>query len=78
MSKPIKITPGHKANFQTMLKAARHGDLALVSCIEKATQKPVMAVCAMSRNDDGTITPMPFARLFDGNPFELLEDPTIP
>lgn len=78
MSKPIKIPPGHRANFQTMLRAANAGHLALVSCIEKASQKPVMAVCAMQENDDGTITPLPFARLFDGNPFELLEDPTVP
>lgn len=78
MSKTIAIPPGYRRNFQTMLLAAKYHDLALVSCVDKATQKPVMAVCAMQRNEDGTITPMPFARMFDGNPFELLEDPTIP
>lgn len=77
MSTPIKIPNHYRQNFNTMLSAAKAGRLALVSCIEKATQQPVMAVCAMQANEDGTITPVPFARLFDDNPFETLEDPTI-
>jgi hypothetical protein len=28
----------------------------------------------MQRNDDDTITPVPFAEMLSGNPFELYED----
>lgn len=74
--KPPPIQPGYKANFKTLLHAGRNDDLALVSCIDKASQKPVIVICAMQRNQDKTITPIPLAKMFDGDPFDELEDPT--
>ena len=74
---PPKLGKGDRANFNTLLRAARGGHLALVSAIRKADQAPVALVCAMQRNDDQTITPVPFAVLVEGNPFELFEDPTV-
>jgi hypothetical protein len=65
-----------KHNFSTMLRAAKNGELALLSCIEKSTKQPVMAICAMQKEDDGSITPVPIAQMFQSNPYELLEDPT--
>lgn len=73
---PPKLKKGDKKNFQTLLRAAEQGAVALVSAIRKADQKPVSLVCAMSSNEDGTITPVPFAVMVEGNPFELFEDPT--
>ena len=74
---PSKLRKGDKANFKSLLKAAKNHDLALVSAIRKFDQKAVALVCAMSRNEDKTITPVPFAVMVEGNPFELFEDPTV-
>lgn len=74
--KPQKIPKAHKSNFQTILNAASNGDLALVSAIRKHDQQQVFLVCAMSRNSDRTITPVPLAEMVNGDPFEMYEDPT--
>lgn len=74
---PPKLLPGYVKNFETMRQAAFAGDLALVSAIRKSDQQPVALVCAMQRNADDTISPVPFAEMIPGNPFELYEDPTV-
>lgn len=66
-----------RMNFDTLLRAAGDGALALVSAIRKADQKPVALVCAMQVNEDDTITPVPFAVMVEDNPFEIFDDPTI-
>lgn len=76
MSKPPKLRKGDLANFKTIQLAQNRGDLALVSAIRKADQKPVALVCAVSRMEDGSICPSPLAVMIEGNPFELFEDPT--
>ena len=76
-STPPKLCRGDRMNFDTLLRAAEDGALALVSAIRKADQQPVALVCAMQQNEDDTITPVPFAVMVDGNPFELFEDPTV-
>ena len=80
MRKPKKTPPrlneAHTHNFDLIRKAEAAGDLALVSAIRKADQKPVALVCAMQRNADHTITPVPLAVMVEGNPFKLFEDPT--
>jgi hypothetical protein len=74
---PPRLRNGDRANFQTLFRAADDGALALVSAIRKADQQPVALVCAMQHNPDETITPIPFAVMVEGNPFELFDDPTI-
>lgn len=74
---PPRLTPSDRANFETLTRAAADHALALVSAIRKADQRPVALVCAMQTNDDGTLTPVPFAVMVEGNPFDLFEDPTI-
>jgi len=74
---PPRLRKGDRANFETLLRAAGDGALALVSAVRKADQQPVALVCAMQQNDDDTITPVPFAVMVEGNPFELYEDPTV-
>jgi hypothetical protein len=74
--RPPVLLPGYRKNFNTLLRAAGRGDLALVSAIRKADQKPVALVCAMQRNEGGTITPVPLAVMVEGDPFQLFEDPT--
>jgi hypothetical protein len=70
------IPEGYKTNFNTMLLAAKNGHLALMECYDKATGKPVMTVCAVSRVG-GEFECAPIAKLFDGNPYEEL-DPPLP
>lgn len=77
MKTPPKLTKGYKANFKTLLTAANSGDLALVSAIRIADNQPVALVCAMQRNPDETLTPIPLAVMVEGNPFELFRDPTV-
>ena len=74
---PPRLRNGDRASFQTLLGAADDDALALVSAIRKADQQPVALVCAMQHNDDDTITPVPFAVMVEGNPFELFDDPTV-
>ena len=74
---PPRLRKGDHTNFQTLLRAADDGALALVSAVRKAEQQPVALVCAMQQNEDKTFTPVPFAVMVEGNPFELFEDPTV-
>lgn len=70
-----RLKKGQQANLETLKQAAANGDLALVSCRWKATHKPVAILCAMQPDGDD-IRPVPLAVQFDGNPYDLLEDPT--
>ena len=67
--------PDHaRANFQTLLRAANSGDLALMECTDVATGEPRYVICAVGR-DDGEFVFTPFGHLADGNPFELYSPP---
>ena len=74
---PPPLLEGYKQNFETLKRVARNNDLALVSAIRKADQKPVALVCGMSRLGNGDLMPVPFAVMVEGDPFELFEDPTV-
>ncbi len=76
MTKPGRIPQPVVTNFEMLQRAFRCRDAALVSAIRKSDGANVFLVVAMSPNADGTITPIPFAEMIAGNPFELYEDPT--
>lgn len=69
--KQPKFLDGYKANFNTLLEAARHGDLALVETQDRATGALVATVAAIGED----FTVVPIARMFDGNPYDLLNPP---
>ena len=73
---PPPLTDAYKKNFETLTRAFRNEDAALVSAIDKTSGEPRALVCAMHRNRDGTITPMPFAVMVWSDPFEMFHDPT--
>lgn len=73
---PPRLTPGHRANFTTLQQASDNGDLALVSARRASDGAPVALVCALRREQDGAISPVPLAVMVEGNPYELFEDPT--
>ena len=56
-----------------MLGAA--GDVALMECELKGTGEQVAVVVAANRADDGEIDFVPFAMLFNGNPYNMLNPP---
>ncbi len=69
------MIPDHaQANFQTLLLAAKGGDLALMECKDAATGEPRYVVCAVGR-DGADFMFTPFCHLADGNPFEIYLPP---
>jgi hypothetical protein len=62
-----------RANFNTLLRAAVSGDLALVECADAMTGEPRYVICAIARGADYVITP--FGHLVPGNPYEAYEPP---
>lgn len=70
----MAIPKGHKANLDTIMKAAAAGDLALVECTDKKTGKPVICIAGIGWDgEEYTITPL--AKMFDCNPFTELNPP---
>jgi hypothetical protein len=66
---PAPIPPGHRDNFNTLLRAAADGALALLSCLDATTGEPRYVICAVAY--DGKEYQMtPFGHLCNGNPYE--------
>lgn len=70
-----KIPKGHKSNLETLIRAAKAGRLALLDCQDKATGKPVVVLACISDAPQGEFDLVPFARMFDGNPYDELNPP---
>jgi hypothetical protein len=68
------IPQPHRDNFNTLSQAFDAGDACLLECHERATGKPAYVVCAVNRRG-GDFELVPFARLFDDDPYELLSPP---
>lgn len=66
--------PDHAAkNFQTLLRAAEAGHLALMECTDAATGAVRYVICAVGREaerDGGDYVFTPFGHLADGDPYE--------
>ncbi|MDP3674308.1 MAG: DUF6117 family protein [Novosphingobium sp.] len=71
----MAIPDSHRTNFETLMRAARAGDLALLECTDAATGSPRYVLCAVGRDDDEYVM-TPFGHLADGNPFELYVPPS--
>jgi hypothetical protein len=71
----MALRPGDRMNFDTLREAFANGDAALMECQLAATGEPVAVVCAANRQEDGSTAFAPFAMLFDGNPYEMLNPP---
>lgn len=70
------MIPDHvRVNFQTLLRAAEHGDLALMECSDAATGKPRYVICAVGRAD-GDFVFTPFGHLAEGDPYAAYLPPT--
>jgi hypothetical protein len=63
-----------RKNFNTLLRAAEAGHLALMECTDAATGEPRYVLCAVGWQD-GEYIMTPFGHLADGNPYELYVPP---
>ncbi len=63
-----------RANFQTLLRAAESGHLALMECTDATTGEPRYVICAVGR-DGGDYMFTPFGHLADGNPYDAYLPP---
>ncbi|MCP2138642.1 hypothetical protein J2S28_005766 [Rhizobium sp. SLBN-94] len=72
--------PDHaRTNFDTLLRAASDGNLALMECLDAVTHEPRYVLCAVGRSE-GEFVFTPFGHLADGNPYDtyLPPDPDDP
>ena len=69
------MIPDHiRANFQTLMRAAENGDLALMECADAETGAPRYVICAVG-HDGGEYLFTPFGHLAEGNPYEAYRPP---
>ena len=72
------LTKGDRANFQTLLDAARNGDLALMECTDAETGEYRAVVCAVGWVDE-EYQFTPFGHLCSNkNPYEAYDPPEDP
>jgi hypothetical protein len=71
----MSLSIGDRTNFETLQEAFQNGDVALMECQLAATGEPVAVVCAANRQEDGSVEFAPFAMMFPGNPYEMLNPP---
>ena len=71
------IPQPYRDNFNALLQAFSDGAACLLECHERATGRPVYVICAVNLRGQNYEL-VPFARLFDDNPYEQLTPPTEP
>ena len=71
----MAIQKGDKRNFDTLLKAAKHGELALLECQDSSSGEARSVICAVNRDGEG-FEFVPLAKLFSGNPYDEVTPPT--
>ena len=75
-TRPLALRRGDKANFNTLLKAAKAGEVCLFSTTRKADKAKVALICAVNRDPSLGGEFVPLAVMIEGNPYELFEAPT--
>ena len=71
----MALSVGYKKNFNTLRRAFRTGDAALMECQSAATGQTAAVICAANRLADGSIEFIPFATMFPGNPYQEVNPP---
>jgi hypothetical protein len=65
----MAVPVGHRANLETIYRAARNNDLAVMEVSRKGSGELAHLLVAVARDgDEFNITPL--AQLFDDNPYE--------
>jgi hypothetical protein len=68
------IPQSYRDNFNSLQQAFGDEAACLLECHERATGRPVYVICAVNRRGPD-FELVPFAQLFDENPYELLSPP---
>lgn len=71
----MALTKVQRKNFNTLLKAAENGHLALMECKDAKTGESLAVLCAANRNEDGSVDFVPFGHMAPGNPYEAYLPP---
>ena len=71
----MALGKGHQKHLDTIMRAARAHDLAVLECQDRLTHAPVPVLVAVHQDDDGQYVFTPLARMFTGNPYEELLGP---
>ena len=64
-----------RKNFNTLLRAAANGHLALMECRDAGTGELRYVLCAVHQDDDSQFVMTPFGHLADGNPYDAYIPP---
>ena len=70
----MAISKGYEANFQTLDRAFKEGQVCLLECRDKVTKTKVYVICAINMVA-GEYEMIPMAKMFDGNPYDELDPP---
>jgi Family of unknown function (DUF6117) len=76
-----RIQKSDKINFASIKDAAAHGRLALMRCIDRHTGQPVTVICGVNitgQEETQTYEMVPFARMFEGDPYDSVFPPVPP
>lgn len=66
----MALRPGDCQNFDTLRRAFENGDAALMECVD-GEENYVAVICAVTYDTDKEeFVLTPFARMFDGNPYD--------
>jgi hypothetical protein len=71
----MSLSLGYQQNFNTLRRAFRAGDAALMECQLAATGETAAVLCVVNRLADGAVEFAPVATMFPGNPYEALNPP---
>jgi hypothetical protein len=71
----MSLSVGQKRNFNTLRRAFRTGDAALVECQSAASGETAAVICAVNRLVDGSFEFVPVATMFSGNPYAAVNPP---
>jgi len=72
----MPIPDAIKANFHTLEKAFKNGDIALLECRDSANGEPAYAICAVNlirqAGAEPEIEMVPLGLMFNNDPYEML------
>lgn len=72
----MAIAQGYKDNFETLRKAFKYNDVALMECFDTKTESRAVLLCAVNQDETTKeIEFVPFAQLLDENPYERFIPP---
>lgn len=70
----MALTEGEQANLDTLIRAAKNGDLALLETEDRASGERRAVIVAIFKRD-GEYRIVPFGHLCPGDPYEEYVDP---